>query len=202
MDWKAAVYYEKCKLKFDDSRKRLYIKISGGDDQLIKLETLREKSDENTVFYMEKKGIGANKKDIEKLHRVLNHKGVRNMEFAFRNVGRLDAEVIKVIREAVENCNICQKNGRSRSKPSIAIPRATDLNFIVTLDLKEIGKSYILWMVDAFSRTLFGAVMKDKKEETILKKLELVWINIIGFPSVGFYADNRGEFRNCKMEEL
>ena len=151
--------------------RRVCIKISRGGYQLVKLEALGDISDEDTVFYMEKKGIGANKKDIEKLHRVLNHKGVRNMEFAFRNAGRLDAEVSKMIKEAVENCNICQKNGRSRSKPLVAIPRATDLNSIVTLDLKEMGKSYILWMVDAFSRTLLGAVLKDKNR---LEKLELM----------------------------
>ena len=111
---------------------------------MVKLETLGEISDEDTVFYMEKKGIGANKKDIEKLHRVMNYKGVRIMEFSFRNTERLDAEVSKMIKEAVENCNICQKNGRSRSKPSVSIPRATDFNYIVTLGLKEMGKSYIL----------------------------------------------------------
>ena len=68
MEWKAAVYYKKCELKFDDSQKRVNIKISGGGNQLVKLETLREISDEETVSYMEKKRIGANKKDIEKLH--------------------------------------------------------------------------------------------------------------------------------------
>ena len=133
---------------------------------MVKLETLGEISDEETVFYIEKKWIGDNKKDIERLHRVLNHKGVRNIEFAFRNAGRLDAQVSKMIKEAVENCNICQKNGRSRSKPLVTIPRATDFNSIVTLDLKEMGKSYILWMVDAFSRILFGA-----------KRLRLFWRN-------------------------
>ena len=80
MEWKAAVYYEKCELKFDDSEKRVYIQISGGGHQLVKLETLGEISDEETIIYIEKKGIGANKKDIEKMHRVLNHKGVKNME--------------------------------------------------------------------------------------------------------------------------
>ena len=64
------------------------------------------------------------------------------------------------------------------------------------------GKKYILWMVDAFSRVLLGAVMKDKKAETILEKLELEWCNRVGFPSVRFYADNGGEFRNYKMEEF
>ena len=157
---------------------------------MVKLETLGEIIDEETVFYIEKKGIGGNKKDIEKLHRVLNHKGVRNMELAFRNAGRLDAQVSKMIKEAVGCFNVCQKNGRSRSKPSVAIPRATDFNSIVTLDLKEMGKNYILWMVDAFSRVLLGAVIKDKKAETILEKLELEWCNKFGFPSVGFYADN------------
>ena len=107
-----------------------------------------------------------------------------------------------MIKETVENCSISQKNGRSRSKPSVAIPKATDFNSIVTLDLKEMGKSYILWLVDAFSSVLLGAVMKDKKAETILEKLELEWCNRVGFLSVRFFADNGGEFRNYKMEEF
>ena len=109
MEWKAAVYYEKCELKFDDSQNIGNIQISGGGHQLVKLKTLGDISDEETVFYMEKKEIGANKKDIQKLHRVLNFKGVRNMEFTFRNAGRLDAQINKMIKEAVESCNICQK---------------------------------------------------------------------------------------------
>merc|ERR1711873_44647 len=106
MERKAAVHYEKCKLRFDDSQKRLKIQISGGGHQLVKLETLGEISDEETVLYIEKKGVGANKKEIEKMHRVLNHIGVRNMEFTFRNAGRMDAQVSKMIKEAVENCNL------------------------------------------------------------------------------------------------
>ena len=40
MDWKAVLHFEKGELKFDDSQKRVYIKISGGGHQLVKLETL------------------------------------------------------------------------------------------------------------------------------------------------------------------
>ena len=176
------MFNEKSEMMFDENKKRVYMNISGGGHQLVKLETLGEIGHEETVFYIEKNGIGANKKEIEKLHRVLNHKGVRNMELAFRNAGRLDSQISKLIKEVVEGCNICQKNTRSRSKPSVVIPRATDFNSIVTLDLKEIGKKYILWMVDAFSRMLAGVVLKDKKAETILEKLELegwkVWISL------------------------
>ena len=67
------------------------MEILEGGHQLVKLETLGEISHEETVLYIEKNGIGAYKKEIEKLHKVLNHKGVRNMEFAFRNAGRLDS---------------------------------------------------------------------------------------------------------------
>ena len=64
------------------------------------------------------------------------------------------------------------------------------------------GKKYISWMVDVFSRMLAGVVLKDKKAETILEKLEMEWCLRYGYPSVGFYADNGGEFRNYKMEEF
>ena len=53
------------------------------------------------------------------------------------------------------------------------MPRVTDFNSIVTLDLKEMGRKYILWMVDALSRVLLGVAMKDKKAETLVEKLEL-----------------------------
>ena len=53
MDWNAVIHYNKCELKFDDSQKRVYIEISGGGHQLVKLETLEEISNEDTVFYME-----------------------------------------------------------------------------------------------------------------------------------------------------
>ena len=103
-------------MMFDETKKRVYMNISGGGHQLVKLETLGEISHEETVFYIEKNGVGANKKEIEKLYRVLNHKRVKNMEFAFRNAGRLDSQIIKLIKEAVERCSVCQKNIRSRSK--------------------------------------------------------------------------------------
>ena len=41
-----------------------------------------------------------------------------------------------------------------------------------------------------------GVVLKDKKVETILEKLEMEWCLRYGYPSIGFYADNGGELRN------
>ena len=150
---------------FDETKKRVYLQIGEGGHQLKK-KTWGEIGHEETVLYIEKNGIGANKKEIEKLHRVLNHKGVRNMEFAFRNAGRLDLQMIKMIKEVVDGCSICQNNSRLRSKPSVAIQRATDFNSIMTLYLKVMGKKYVSRIVCAFSRMLVRVVLKDKKTET------------------------------------
>ena len=69
------------------------------------------------------------------LHRILNHKKVEQMEYAYRNAGKLNSETRKLINEVVENCDICKKNGRSKPRPSVAIPRATDFNSVVAINL-------------------------------------------------------------------
>ena len=46
-----------------------------------------------------------------------------------------------------------------------------------------------------------GVVIKDKSQETIIKGIQKAWCQDVGYPTVGFWADNGGEFRNLKMEE-
>ena len=84
----------------------------------------------------------------------------------------------------------------------MAIPRASDFNAMVTLDLKEFGKDYIFWMVCAFTKMIKEVVVKDKKAESIMEGLHRGWYLNYGCPSVGFYAYNGGGFRNLKMEEF
>ena len=72
----------------------------------MRLETLGEWSQEKSIMYIKLNDVGSNKRDIDKIHRVLNHKGVKNLEFAFRNVGKLDPKISKMIKETVEECDI------------------------------------------------------------------------------------------------
>ena len=44
-----------------------------------------------------------------------------------------------------------------------------------------------------------GVVLKDKNAEALLERSGMEWCLRYGYPSVGFYADNGGEFRNYKM---
>ena len=54
IEWKAAVFYEKSEMMFDESNKMVYMQISGGGHQLVKLETLGEIGHEETVLYIKK----------------------------------------------------------------------------------------------------------------------------------------------------
>ena len=68
---------------------------------------------------------------------------------------------------------IVERTERLRTFKSIlAIPRASDFNAVVTIDLKEFGKVYELWMVCVFTKMIKGMVMRDKKAETLIEILQ------------------------------
>ena len=50
------------------------------------------------------------------------------------------------------NCKVCQKFERSVARPRVSLPKATSFNEIVTLDLKEFGNKYVLWMIESLMR--------------------------------------------------
>merc|ERR1712074_249508 len=135
------------------------------------------------------------------IHRKLNHKSKEQMLYAFRNANKLDPETRRNIEKVLEVCEICKKNKRSASKPAVAIPRASDFNSIVSLDLKSVADKHILWMVCTFTKFVKGAVLKDKTPESVINALHLSWCMEVGYPTVGWWSDNGGEFRNAKMEE-
>ena len=139
---------------------------------------------------------------IKKIYKTLNHKGKEQLIYAYRNAGKLDEGIRKRINEIVDKCEICKKNSKSKPKPAVAIPKATELNSIVAMDVKVMGDKYILWMICACTRFIQGRVLNDKKPESIVKALHRGWCLPYGYPTIGFWSDNGGEFRNSKMEEF
>ena len=47
-----------------------------------------------------------------------------------------------------------------------------------------------------------GKLIHNKKADTITYFVNDSWCLNIGFPSIGFFADNGGEFANFKLDEL
>ena len=88
------------------------------------------------------------------------------------------------------------------ARPRIALPKSQSFNEVVTLDLKEFGTKYILWMIDSLTRFIQSKLFQNKKADTIIQALTDSWCMNVGFTSQGFFADNGGEFANIKLDEL
>ena len=57
-------------------------------------------------------------------------------------------------------------------------------------------------MVDSFTHFIKGKLIDNKKADTIISALMDSWCMSVGFPTTGFFADNRGEFANIKHEKI
>ena len=85
----------------------------------------------------------------------------------------LTDEVRKVIKKVCENCKVCQKLKKSQSRPKVALPKVTDFNQVVTLDLKQFDGKNVLWAVVSFTRFIQGTVINNKRAETVIDALSM-----------------------------
>ena len=114
----------------------------------------------------------------------------------------MSPELPNTITRVVNDCRVCQKFSKSVARPKLALPKSHSFNEVVTLDLKEFGNKYILWMIDLFTRFNQGKLISNKRADTIIQALTDSWCMCVGFPSQGFFADNVGKFANIKLDEL
>ena len=102
------------------------------------------------------------------------------------------ANIIK--RMVLYDCKIYQKFQKCIARPKVTLPKSSSFNEVVTLDFKEFGSKYVLWMIDSFSRFMVGKLLSNKKVDTIIQAIMGSWCMNVGFPSYRFFADNGGEF--------
>ena len=175
---------------------------NSGGHFILPLQKVEEWSTVDTVLYMKKEKEVLTYAKIKKVHENTNHKSEENLLHAYKEANFLDDSVRKLIKKVCENCKVCQEFKRSQSKPRVALPKVTDFNQVVTLDLKQFGGKNVLWAVDSFTRFIQGIVVANKKSTTILEALSSVWCLRFGYPNQGFWADNGSEFQNREMFEL
>ena len=180
---------------------------SGGHDAL-KLESIKEDTEERTVSYImaqvsdDSVSHVLDYKNVKRIHEVTNHKQEENMIHAYRNAGIQTDGARKIIRRVIDNCKVCKKFKRSFGIPKVSLPKSHDFNEVIAIDLKQMGKKFILWMICTFSRFIKGVVINNKEADTVMNALQNGWNLNYGYPSKGFYADNGLEFHNDKLLEL
>ena len=190
------------RLVFKEKGKKVETVESKGGHSEVNLELVGKWEDIDAIHLIEKEDDVKSEGVIKKIYINLNHKSKEQLIYAYRNAGKLDEGIRKRINEIVDKCEICKKNNKSKPKPAVAIPKATEFNSIVAMDLKVMREKYVLWIIYACTRFIQGRVLNDKKPETIVKALHRGWCLPYRYPTIGFWSDNGGEFRNSKMEEF
>ena len=100
------------------------------------------------------------RRDVKLFHENTNHKLEENMIYAYQNAGKINTEVRKHIKMVVDQCEMCRQTGKTKPLPKATLPKVTDFNQVVAVDLAFQGKMPILWIVNMF--TWFLGVMDNK----------------------------------------
>ena len=72
--------------------------------------------------------------------------------YAYRNANNLNDDIRKKIKKVCEDCKVCRKLSRSLGRPKVTNPKVVNFNKIVSMDLKQFGKKYGIWMICMFIR--------------------------------------------------
>ena len=147
------------------------------------------------------------RKDVVKLHHYFGHCTAERLEKLITRAGKWSQEVAGHLEE-VKKCQVCAVESKRKSLPKTSIPRASNFNQLVTLDLKyntkysnKSSEPYILYIIDAFTRYKAALFIPDKKSTTIIEAFLTNWIRIFGRCST-LHFDNGTEFVNSEMQAL
>ena len=100
-----------------------------------------------------------------------------------KGAGEFNPSVEKKLEKIFTNCRICKKYRKKSKRPTVALPKANDLNECVSVDLKPVAsitnnskdKRQIVYMVDEASRYTKGEISKSKEPEDVVEVLINEW---------------------------
>ena len=145
--------------------------------------------------------IEEKKKIAMKLHKQFCHPSGERLCKLLKNANVKDDEMIKIVYGIQDECTICKRYSKSPPRPIVSLPRASDFNESVAMDLKVIDSKLILHIIDHFTRYSAGCVIPSKRKEVIIASVLKIWISIFGTPKQ-FLSDNGLEFNNEDYKEM
>ena len=149
---------------------------------------------ECVLVFEENDNIKKKRSKLVKLHKQFGHASSNNLKNLMRKAGCLNDEISKLVSEICDNCDICKKYKKASPRPVVGLPRATDFNQSVAMDLHHIDKN--LWyfhMIDEFSRYSNAVIIRSKNPSVIIDNFIQNWISLFGSPTK-IFSDNGGEF--------
>ena len=156
---------------------------------------------ENVTFMMtaEEK---LEKDQLVKLHKQFGHASYDILKNLLKAAERDCSETMKLLKEITEQCEICITYKRTPPTPKNCLPRAKSCNESVTVDLRMFKDgTYMLHMIDEFSRYSVGALVTTKKAQVFVKAFVINWARYFGY-LLSLFFDNGGEFNSDLVREF
>ncbi len=114
----------------------------------------------------------------------------------------LHKDCFTVLQQIVYDCEIFQKYKRTKPKPAVGLPMASEYNETVAVDLHELEPGvWYLHNIDHFTCFSAGNIVKTKKSSEIVNSFIHTWISVHGAPQ-RLYSDNGGEFNNQEIRDM
>lgn len=158
--------------------------------------------DNEALLVIEAKTEGDREKMLRKLHRQFGHATEEKLRKLLSNAGVKDQELFRTLEKVCVQCEICEKFGKTPSRPAVSLPLAKDFNETVSMDLKHLeGTIWMLHIIDVFTRYSSGAIIQSKEGCVIVDKFIKHWIGIFGSPQ-RIFSDNGGEFDNETVKQM
>lgn len=139
----------------------------------------------------------------KKLHHQFSHPSSRRLINLVKTSGVEDDQLFKAIEKISERCDTCKRYKKSRPRPAVTFPLASEFNETVALDLKiyENNKTYFLHIIDHATRFSAATVIKAKKSQVIVDEFFKHWVAVFGVPKK-VLSDNGGEFANAEFVDM
>ena len=136
------------------------------------------------------------KKTALKIHRFYGHPSSQTLIRRISDSDYNSKELIREIKALDDSCDHCARYKRERSRPKASLLAPSDVNELVSMDLKTLTTGHImLHVIDLFSRFSATSIIPNKQKETVIGALFSIWIATFGRAKL-FLTDNGGEFVN------
>ena len=211
-EWGAKLDFKDNTLYLEKTDQKVELQETKSGHLVVKLgKNIKEDTEEAVKeVLLLKKEQEYNIKNLKRIHRVFGHPGADKLDSLMKDAGQADATISRILHKIQDSCRICRKYKKKKPKPKVGLPKAREVNEVVSVDLKPVESitkksddRQIVYMVDEFSRFTAAGISKNKEAENVMKIILDKWCETgIGHPSKAFFADNGNEFKGRHLEEV
>lgn len=136
----------------------------------IRDENTTESCNENEVLIVTAEMSTKEKqKVLVELHKQFGHASAERLLRLIQSSGNTDEQCAVILQEIVRDCDICQRYCKTKPRPAVGLPLASEYNETVAMDLHEMDPNvWYLHIIDHFTRFSVRSIVKTKKAAEIV----------------------------------